>query len=191
MLHLNTYDEIIEFSKKEPLYLLFYKKGSSASDCSYKNFLSGVEYAKVSNYFIFDVTDEEHLKIAKQLKLKSVPTFLLIKDGQILKEIKGCQKDSIYKKLFLNVSVNRKEKSDKKLDLIVYSTPSCPWCNRLKAYLRQLGIPFVDIDVSKDEQRAIEMQNKSGQSGVPQIEINGQIVVGFDKPKINQLLGIE
>ncbi len=71
----------------------------------------------------------------------------------------------------------------------VYSTPTCPWCNRAKTFFRQNGIPFEDIDVSRDREKAIEMIRKSGQQGVPVIEINGQIVIGFDQNRIEQLLG--
>jgi len=60
-----------------------------------------------------------------------------------------------------------------------------------KEYLREKGIEFEEIDVSKDEKVAMEMIQKSGQMGVPVIEIDGQIVVGFDKEKIDELLGLK
>ena len=72
----------------------------------------------------------------------------------------------------------------------VYSTPSCPYCFTLKEFLKQNNIEFEDIDVSKDEKALKEMIEKSGQMGVPVIEIDGQIVVGFDKEKISKLLNI-
>ncbi len=70
----------------------------------------------------------------------------------------------------------------------VYSTPTCPYCVTLKKFLKEKGIEFVDIDVSADEKELQEMIEKSGQMGVPVIDINGQIVVGFDREKIMQLL---
>lgn len=73
----------------------------------------------------------------------------------------------------------------------VYSTPVCPYCVTLKGYLKSHNIQFEDIDVSKDQQAAQDMIAKSGQMGVPVVDIDGQIVVGFDKEKINQLLKIE
>ncbi len=72
----------------------------------------------------------------------------------------------------------------------VYSTPSCPWCARTKQYLSSKRIPYIDYDVSRDRNAAMEMIRKSGQQGVPVIDINGNIVVGFDKERIDSLLGI-
>ncbi|MBW2971910.1 glutaredoxin family protein [Candidatus Woesearchaeota archaeon] len=66
----------------------------------------------------------------------------------------------------------------------VYSTPTCPWCIKLKAWLKQKGIEFENIDVSEDQQAADEMIKKSGQMGVPQTEINGKMIVGFDPDSI-------
>ncbi len=72
----------------------------------------------------------------------------------------------------------------------VYSTPSCPWCIRAKQFLRENNIDFQDMDVSGDKQAADEMVQKSGQMGVPVLDIDGEIIVGFDKEKIKQSLGL-
>lgn len=73
----------------------------------------------------------------------------------------------------------------------VYSTPNCPWCHKAKEFLKEHKIDFVDIDVSTDRRAALEMVEKSGQMGVPVINIDGQIIVGFDKEKIKNLLKIK
>ncbi|OGC11833.1 NrdH-redoxin [candidate division WOR-1 bacterium RIFOXYA12_FULL_52_29] len=73
----------------------------------------------------------------------------------------------------------------------IYSTPTCPYCKMLKGYLTEHAIGFEDVDVSVNQAAAQEMIAKSKQMGVPVVEIDGQIVVGFDKPKINQLLNIK
>ena len=73
----------------------------------------------------------------------------------------------------------------------VYSTPACPYCITLKMFLKEHNIEFEDIDVSKDEKAVEEMVKKSGQMGVPVIEINGTIVVGFDREQISKLLNIK
>jgi len=73
----------------------------------------------------------------------------------------------------------------------IYTTPSCPYCFALKEFLKSHKIEFEDVDVSKDEKAAKEMIEKSGQMGVPVVEIDGEIVVGFDKEKICQLLNIK
>ena len=72
--------------------------------------------------------------------------------------------------------------------IIVYSTPSCPHCSAAKRYFRQLGIKFYDADVAKNKTAAKEMMKKSGQQGVPVIDIGGKIVVGFNKSKIDAIL---
>lgn len=74
--------------------------------------------------------------------------------------------------------------------VIVYSTPNCPWCIRVKQFLKENNILFLDWDVSVDQVAADEMIKKSGQMGVPVLDIDGQIIVGFDKEKIKSALGI-
>jgi len=75
--------------------------------------------------------------------------------------------------------------------VIVFSTPTCSFCNMAKKYFREKGVQFKDVDVSRDAAAARDMMRRSGQGGVPVIDIGGRIVVGFDRPKINQLLGIK
>ena len=70
----------------------------------------------------------------------------------------------------------------------VYSTPTCTYCFTLKEFLKEKNIEFEEVDVSVDEKAAREMIEKSGQMGVPVIDINGEIVVGFDRKKIDSLL---
>ncbi len=75
--------------------------------------------------------------------------------------------------------------------VIVFSTPACSFCNAAKHYFRQQGIKFRDVDVSRDPAAARDMVRRPGQQGVPVIDISGKIVVGFDRNKINQLLGLK
>lgn len=70
----------------------------------------------------------------------------------------------------------------------VYSTPTCPWCQKAKEYLKDKGIEFMDVNVAEDAQGRTEMVEKSGQMGVPQIEINGKIIVGFNQEAIDKEL---
>lgn len=73
------------------------------------------------------------------------------------------------------------------MDIKVYSTPTCPWCTVAKNYLKSKNLPFTDYDVSKDREAAVNMVQKSGQRGVPVIEIGGNIVIGFNQDQIDQL----
>jgi glutaredoxin 3 len=77
------------------------------------------------------------------------------------------------------------------MTVIVYSTLYCPWCNRVKDFLKKHKIKFEDVDVSKDREKAEEMIEKSGQMGVPVIDIDGEITVGFNREKIKKLLKIK
>jgi glutaredoxin-like YruB-family protein len=74
--------------------------------------------------------------------------------------------------------------------VIVFSTPTCSFCRKAKQYFRQQQVPFRDVDVSRDPAAARDMLRRSGQQGVPVIDIGGKIVVGFDRPKIDRLLGL-
>ena len=70
----------------------------------------------------------------------------------------------------------------------IFTTPSCPWCHKAKEYLKEKKIKYEDIDVTKDRKAADEMIELSSQVGVPVIEINGNIIVGFDKEAIDKQL---
>ena len=76
------------------------------------------------------------------------------------------------------------------MEVKVYSTPTCPYCKMAKDYLSSKGIEFNSFDVASDTAAAEEMVKLSGQMGVPVIVINGEVVAGFDKPRINSLLGL-
>ena len=72
----------------------------------------------------------------------------------------------------------------------IYSTSSCPYCAMAKDFLKRNNIEFEEVDVGINQQAAEEMVNKSGQMGVPVLDIDGQIIVGFDKKAINKAIGI-
>ncbi len=75
--------------------------------------------------------------------------------------------------------------------VIVFGTPSCSWCRKLKSYLKENRIHYRDIDVSKNSKAARDMVRKTGQQGVPQMWIDNRPVVGFDKAKIDKMLDLK
>lgn len=75
-------------------------------------------------------------------------------------------------------------------EVIVYSTPTCPYCVYAKDYFKQNGVAFTDIDVSRDRAAAMEMVQKSGQMGVPVIDIGGEITIGFRPDVFAKQLGL-
>ncbi len=75
--------------------------------------------------------------------------------------------------------------------VIVFVSPTCRWCRAVKQYLREKRIRFKEIDVTRDPRAAQDIARRTGQMGVPVVLIDNRPVVGFDKPKINKLLGIK
>lgn len=72
----------------------------------------------------------------------------------------------------------------------IYSTPTCTYCNMAKAFFKEKGVSYTEYDVSSDIDKRKEMVEKSGQMGVPVIDIDGELVVGFDKEVVSKMLGI-
>ena len=72
----------------------------------------------------------------------------------------------------------------------IYSTPTCPYCKNAKEFFKENNIKYEDIDVAGNQEAANEMIQKSGQMGVPVIEIDNQIILGFDLPKVKKALGM-
>ncbi len=76
------------------------------------------------------------------------------------------------------------------MNVTIYSTPSCVYCKMAKAYFDKVGVKYEEKDVAVDEGAREDMVKKSGQLGVPVIDVDGKIVVGFDKKRLNELLGL-
>jgi len=72
----------------------------------------------------------------------------------------------------------------------VYTTPTCPYCTMAKNFLRENGVEFIEKNVANDRAAAVEMVEKSGQMGVPVLDINGEIIVGFNRDAIKKALNI-
>jgi glutaredoxin-like YruB-family protein len=74
--------------------------------------------------------------------------------------------------------------------VIVYSTTVCPYCDMAKKYLEEKRIEYIDIDVSKDEKAMVEMTKKTNQLSIPVLDIDGEIIVGFNKKAIDTAIEI-
>ena len=188
---IHSYDELQQELKKNPhRYLLLYKGESENSHCAIKNLES-----TPAGETVFLKADVRKVRdIHPNYNITTVPTLLEFENNHLKNVVKGCQTPEYYKTLLSQGypagSQAHGEKAPAK-KVKVYSTPTCPWCTRLKDYLRSHQIPFTDIDVSKDTAAAQAMVRKSGQQGVPQTEINGRMIIGFDKNKIDSLLDIK
>ena len=188
---ISSHKEMLQnLDAKGKSYVLLYKRGSDASDCSYKN-LEEATHQEGINVLAADVNNVRDIHSA--YGITSAPALLLFNEGVFEKSIKGCNDNNYYRSLFENAIFTAKAKADGKPQkkVTVYSTPTCTWCTTLKTHLKNNGIKYAEIDVSKDQNAAEAMVGKSGQQGVPQTDINGTMVIGFDKVKINKLLGIQ
>lgn len=76
-------------------------------------------------------------------------------------------------------------------NITIYTTPSCVYCKATKAFFKENNVAYEERDVSADARARDEMIQKSQQMGVPVIDVDGEIVVGFDKPKLSRLIGIK
>ena len=75
--------------------------------------------------------------------------------------------------------------------VVMFTTPTCNFCNAAKRYFREKNVRFTEVDISRDIRAARDLQRRTGQTGVPVILINNRPVIGFDKPKINKMLNIK
>lgn len=73
-------------------------------------------------------------------------------------------------------------------NVIIYTTTNCPYCKTTKEFFKENNVKYKEINVEEDEKAAHEMVKKSGQLGVPVIDIDGQIIIGFDKPALKKAL---
>jgi len=139
------------------------------------------------------VVDVEKVRgVHKEYGVGNVPTVVIIKDGKEHGKIEGVESAAYYAARLGGAAPARIARPAKKkaLRVTVYTSPGCAPCSQVKKYLRDNGISFRAIDISRDERAAKEIVRRSGQQAVPQIDINGRIVVGFDRGKLASLLGI-
>jgi len=188
----NSFQELQQkIGKEKRSFLLIYKQGSEQSDKANRNLAEAA--GEVSDIGIFTADVNRVRDIHQAYSITSAPSLLEFKGKDMKNAYKGAHDPGYYKNLFENaVYIARAEKAGKAVKQVtVYSTPTCSWCGTLKSYLNKNKIRYSEIDVSKDDSAAQEMVKRSGQQGVPQTLIGGEMVVGFDKTKINRLLEIE
>jgi glutaredoxin-like YruB-family protein len=184
-------DFLQKTEKSDKTFLLLFKTGSEQSECAIQNMEKAMEGQKDTPVFVADVTSAKDIHTT--YGITSVPSFLMFENNNLTNVVKGCQESSYYKALIKTAIFYAKAKAEGKVikRVTVYSTPTCSWCNTLKEWLRKNTIPFTDVDVSRDQHAAEELVRRTGQQGVPQTEINGQIVIGFNQQRLKELLEIQ
>lgn len=144
--------------------------------------------------FLVDVGKVKGLH--KKFGVKTVPTVITVREGDVIREVSGKQSADYYERSLLPhefMAVTSSEDGDGKKvhNVVVYTSPTCSWCTVIKNHLRKHRVMFREVDVSRDPAAAQALVRRSGQQGVPQTDIDGQIVVGFDKARINRLLDLD
>jgi len=180
-----------ELAANKNVWLLLFKKGSQQSDCAFDNFKLAEKDAGSQLLCVADVNVVRD--IHTEFNIKTVPTLLNFEHEELNNVVKGChqaeQFNNIFEKsAFIATGV---DEGKRQMNVTVYTTPTCSWCTTIKRHLDENSVRYREVNVAADQKAAEEMVKKSGQQGVPQTEINGQIIVGFDKTRINSLLGIQ
>ncbi len=166
-------------------YILFYRSGSVNSECAYDS----LKRLKGIDIYVVDVNKTRDLH--QGFGINSVPSLVITKDNKVQNVIKGCQTDNYYEQIIKEEGTGIKDLNGQtQKRVVVYSTPTCQFCNKLKQYFNKHGVKYTDINVAVNQNAAMEMFRKSGQRGVPQTEIGGQMIIGFDTQKLSKLLNI-
>ncbi len=187
---ITSLDQFDDIKNKTDFFLLgFYTEKSDNAKEAMKRLDSA--HADFQETPVYAVNASSIRDIHPRLGVNSVPTILALKKGQVTKNVQGLQSKEHYEMLFYDAPVKAADGTEKRQPSVtVYSTPTCSWCNRLKQHLRKSRIRFSDIDVSRDQNAAQELMRRTGQTGVPQTNIGGEWIVGFNQKRIDNLLGI-
>jgi glutaredoxin-like YruB-family protein len=177
-----------KLNKNSNLFMMIYKKGAEQSECAL-NELESLEANTPTPLFSVNVAEVKDVHTA--YNITTAPVIIEFKNGKPARQLKGCHRQDAFRRFLSPIPVTTQLSGElKQKQVVVYTTPTCSWCRTLKDYLRNNNISFREIDVTKDEKAAADMVKRSGQKGVPQSIIDGHIIVGFDRKKINTLLNI-
>jgi len=170
---------------------MLYKSRSEQSECAMEN-LKKVDL-EISDISALAADVSVVRDIHEKYGITSVPALLEFDGSEFINVLKGCLGSDYYKSYFEKTIYELKSGSEVKplKRVTVYTTPTCPWCTTVKNFLRKHGIRYTEVDVASDQQAAKSMVARSGQQGVPQTEINGEMVIGFDQSKLNRLLDLK
>ncbi len=149
------------------------------------------EFAKErDDVAVAKVDVDKNQELAMRFGVQSIPTVAAFYNGEEVDRFVGVREKAFYAHALDELKKDMENPSAEK-KIVVFSTPTCPWCQRLKSYLKEHGVAFEDKDVSRDQNAAIAMVQKSGEMGVPQMWVGRQVVVGFDQERIDQLLQLD
>jgi len=180
--------EQIQEKHKKFLVLLFYADFSDNAKRALKEL---EEFDRANSEMPVYIVDIEKVKeIHGQFGVENVPTLLALQEGKAVRKLEGVESSQFYARVLCGANPFYRKNAGKKgvHRVIVYSGPGCPACGLVKTYLRKQGVGFREIDISRDQHAAERLVRRSGQMAVPQIDIDGHLIVGFDKEKIDRLI---
>ena len=131
--------------------------------------------------------------VHKHYGVTAAPTVIKVRGDKVVQVVAGERPLAEYEALVSGAALAAPAQHDgakRPHRVTVYTTQSCPWCTRVKQYLREHRIAFREVDVSRDADEARRLTARTGQMGVPQTDIDGQFVIAFDQPKLDRLLGL-
>ena len=178
----------VQEKHREFLILVFYANFSSSA----KRALTELEnFSRENKEVPVYIIDVEKVKgIHKQFGVTNVPTVLVLEKEKVVRKIEGVESAQFYARILAGAAPSWHKGGEKTIShrVVVYSGLGCPACGTAKAYLRRRGVSFREIDISRDQHVAERLVRRSGQMAVPQIDIDGHLVVGFDQAKIDRFL---
>jgi glutaredoxin-like YruB-family protein len=181
--------EEVQRKHREFLVVFFYGDFSSAS----KRALAELEqFSKEDGKAPVYGIDVEKVKgVHKQFGVERVPTVVALRRGKVIQQLEGVESAGFYARILSGArpSQYKAGKGTAPRRVIVYSGPGCPACGSAKTYLRRLGISFREVDIARDRNAAQSLVRRSGQMAVPQIDIDGHLIVGFDRAEIDRIIG--
>jgi glutaredoxin len=186
---INSFEDLKAFESKEKtlITVVFYKNSSEKSVTALSRLKNGA--VSIENPVIGMVNVDQARDIHGELGVTTVPTVVTIKNGRVVKKIEGLQSEETYRILLANAPRKLADGTvAPPLRIAVYTTQVCPHCTTVKKHLKRKGVPYREIDVSKDHDSAADLQRRTGQTGVPQTDINGTWVMGADLAKIDRII---
>ncbi len=173
---------------KDFLILVFYANFSSHAKRALAELENFSKENKGSPVYVIDV--EKVKGVHRQFGVENVPVVLALEKEKIVRRIEGVESAHFYARILSGAhpSGHRRGGKGSSHRVTVYSGPGCPACGSARAYLRKRGVGFREIDISRDQHASERLVRRSGQMAVPQIDIGGHLVVGFDQAKIDRLL---
>lgn len=149
------------------------------------------EYQPQVKFAKFNVDDGRNT--SDSFEILSIPTVIIFKDGVPGVRIEGAQTKKDYTDA-LDQALGSANKSATTLDIntttpIIFTTSSCSWCAKLKEYLKSKQVEYTEINVEENDEAATQMTDKSNHMGVPQMWYKGEVIVGYDEAKLQELFG--